>query len=144
VRLPSCFAKEYGIHIGDVVMLCDRNQNMTEVRVDKKKGKVYLRDSWLEIMNFYNIDDGAWIKLTYVEPNMLLITITNRYGVEIDYPNTKFAPMIRLLIPKRTLHLNKFDCSYVHILSSDDIKYGFLVIDTALMSIVVLKKIQFF
>jgi hypothetical protein len=48
---------------------------MIEVRVDKKKGKVYLRDGWLDMKNFYNIERGAWIKLTYAEPNMLLMTI---------------------------------------------------------------------
>lgn len=44
--MPSCF-EEYGLHVDYFVMLRDPNNNMFEVRVDKKKGKVYLRDGLL-------------------------------------------------------------------------------------------------
>lgn len=44
VRLPSCFAKEYGLHVDDYVMLRDPNKNMFEVKVHKKNGKVYFRE----------------------------------------------------------------------------------------------------
>lgn len=47
VRLPSCFAKEYGLHVDDYVMLRDPNKNMFEVKVHKKNDKVYFRDGWI-------------------------------------------------------------------------------------------------
>jgi len=128
--MPSCFSKEYGIHIDDMVMLCDPNKNMTELQVDKKKGKVYLRDGWLNMKNFYNIELGAWIKLTYAEPNMLLMTIRKKPGVEINYPDIKPLATRRIFNPQRTLNLQRFHCSSVHILSSADIESGVLVSDT--------------
>lgn len=41
-RLPTCFAKEYGVALDDYVMLRDPKRNVTVVQVEKKNGKVYL------------------------------------------------------------------------------------------------------
>lgn len=39
--------------------LRDPNKNMFEVKVHKKKGKVYFRDGWIGLKDFYNIGLGA-------------------------------------------------------------------------------------
>jgi len=126
-RLPSCFAKEYGLHVDDYVMLRDPNRNMFEVKVHRKNGKVYLRDGWAELKDFYKVGRGAWVTLTYVEPNLLDMTIAERSGFEVDYPNKFLPPMSKMVIPRDGGPVMRFFRSFVHILSATDISSGYLV-----------------
>jgi len=77
--------------------------------------------------NFYNINLGAWIKLTYVEPNMSLMTIRNKSGVEFYYHDIKPPAIRRIMNPQHSLNLVQFHCKSVHILSYVDIESGNLV-----------------
>lgn len=125
--MPSCFAKEYGLHVDDYVMLRDPNRNMFKVKVHVKNGKVYLRDGWAELKGFYKVDRGAWVTLTYVQPNLLDMTIAERSGVEINYPNKFLPPMSKMIVPREGGSVMRFYRSFVHILSDADISSGYLV-----------------
>lgn len=85
-RMANCFVKECGVALDDYVIVKDPNQNINVIQVDKKNEKVYFRQGWLRLREFYKIELGAWICLTYAYPNLLLMAITNRKGVEISYP----------------------------------------------------------
>jgi hypothetical protein len=125
--MPSCFVKEYGVYVDDFVMLRDCNKNTFEVRVDRKNGKIYLRDGWMQMKTFYNLELGAWIKLTYTEPNLMLMSIRHRSGVEIEYPQCNPPIVSRLLLSPSHHSLLRLRCSTVHILSASDIESGTLV-----------------
>lgn len=84
MRISACFAKEYGLHVDDIVMLRDPKKNMFEVQVEKKNEQIYIRNGWSDLRGFYKIDLGAWITLTFAEPNLMLMSIKNRFGVEIE------------------------------------------------------------
>jgi len=126
-RMPSCFGKEYGLHVDDLFMLRDPNRNMFEVKVHKKNGKVYLRDGWKGLKDFYKVGRGAWVALTYIESNLLDMTITDRSGVEVDYPNKFLPPMSKMIIQSDGGLMMRFYRSFVHILV--DITSGYLVSD---------------
>jgi len=121
--------KEYGVQIDDVVMLSDPNNNVFEVWVDKKNGKVYLKEGWFQLKKFYSIDLGTWIKLTYAEQNLILMSIRNRSGVEIVYPNNTPPTILKLMSTHVIGHFMSFSCSAVHILNSSDIESGVLASD---------------
>lgn len=122
-----CFAKEYGLHVDEYVMVRDPNRNMFEVKVHRKNGKVYLRDGWADLRDFYKIDRGAWVTLTYVEPNLLDVTISARSGVEISYPNKLLPPMSKMIVSRDGGPVMRFYRSFVRILSASDISSRYLM-----------------
>ena len=125
--MPSCFAKKHGLHVDEYVMLRDPNKNTFEVRVHKKKGKVYLRDGWAGLKDFYKIGRGAWVSLTYIESNLMHMTIKYKSGVEVDYPNNCLPPISRMLIPPEGREVMRFYRTCVHRLTSSDMASGYLV-----------------
>jgi len=125
--MPSCFAKEHGLHVDEYVKLVDPNRNTFEVRVHKKKGKVYLRDGWAELKDFYKLDQVAWVSLTYVESNLMHMTIKGKSGVEVDYPNNRLPPILKMLIPAEGRAVMRFYRTSVHVLTPYDIDSGYLV-----------------
>ena len=127
--MPACFVKEYGVHIDDYVMLRDPNKNLFEVRAVKRDGNIYFTDGWIAIRDFYKLDFGARIRLTYAEPNLMLMTLRNRSGMDIEYPVTNPPTVSRLSLPVVECSRMRFRCSSVHILSKADIESGFLVSD---------------
>jgi hypothetical protein len=103
-------------------MLCDPNKNMFEVKVHKKNGKVYFRDGWIGLKDFYKIGLGAWVTLTYIESNLLHMTIK-----EVDYPNNCLPAISKMIIPSDGKPVMRFYRTFVHILTSSDIDSGYLV-----------------
>jgi len=127
--MPSCFAKECGLHIDEYVMLHDPNKNMFEVRVHMKKGKVYLRNGWADLRDVYKISNRAWVTLTYIESNRMHMTIKDKSGFEVDYPNYGFPPISKRLIPAEGRMVLQFYRTSVHLLTDSDINSGYLVTD---------------
>lgn len=127
--MPSCFAKECGLHIDEYVMLRDPNKNVFEVRVHKKKGKVYLRDGWAELKDVYKIGSRAWVTLTYDESNLMHMSIKDKSGVEVDYPSNGLLPISKRLIPSDGHRMLQFYRTTVHLLTASDINSGYLVTD---------------
>lgn len=127
--MPSCFAKECGLHIDEYVMLRDPNNNMFEVRMHKKKGKVYLRDGWAELKDVYKIGSRAWVTLTYLRSNLMHMSITDKSGFEIDYPNNRRSSIAKNLIPSEGRMMLQFYRTTMHLLTASDINSGYLVTD---------------
>jgi len=107
--------------------LRDPNKNMFEVKVHKKKGKVYFRDGWIRLKDFYNIGLGAWVTLTYIESNLMHMTIKDRSGVEVDYPNNCLPPVSKMITPSDGSVVMRFYRTFFHILTASDIDSGYLV-----------------
>lgn len=127
--MPACFAKECGLHIDEYVMLRDPNDNMFEVRLHKKKGKVYLRDGLAELRDVYKIGSRAWVTVTYLESNLMHMRIKDKSGLEVDYPNNNRPPMSKRLIQTEGHMMLQFYRTTVHLLTAFDINSGFLVTD---------------
>lgn len=65
------FGKECGMHIDEYIMLCDPRNNEVEVQVEIKKNKVFFKNGWFGLKDFYNIDIGAWATLTYEQIGLM-------------------------------------------------------------------------
>ena len=126
-RLPRCFGRDYGMHIEEFVMLCDPKNNEVEVQVEIKNNKVFFKNGWFGLKDFYNIDIGAWATLTYENPRLLRLSLKNRYDEEVDYPDC--TPPIISRLDRGLCHGRKssFCEAYVVELSAADIASGFLV-----------------
>ncbi|MCH91310.1 ATP-dependent DNA helicase PIF1, partial [Trifolium medium] len=85
-RLPQCFVREFGDLIDTHVILRDPNHNEIEVRVLKKCNEMYFERGWLILRDFYDIWFGAWLSFTYVNPKLLVVSLTTRWGTDVRYP----------------------------------------------------------
>ncbi|XP_045794032.1 uncharacterized protein LOC123888912 [Trifolium pratense] len=85
-RLPQCFVREFGDLIDTHVILQDPNSNELEVRILKKGSEMYFEQGWMVLRDFYNLWFGAWLKFRYVNPRLLVISLTSRWGIEVPYP----------------------------------------------------------
>ena len=117
----GCFARELGIHVDDKVILRDPNENVIVVDVDKKCHKVYLRNGWLRLKNIYDIRYGTLMTLTYVRPNLLLLRIKDKAGVEITYPRNPALTIPRYISTAGMTYMVHFYRTTVKILTSSDI-----------------------
>lgn len=127
-RLPECFVKDYGAYVEDYVMLRDPQNNEIEVHVEKQQNKIYLRDGWYGLKDFYRISLGAWVDITYESPRLFKMTVRNRFGEEIIYP-TQASPIVAKL-DRRIVNggLMHFQCATTVVLTAADAYSGFLVI----------------
>jgi len=125
--MPNCFVKECGVALDDYVIVKDPNQNINVIEVDKKNGKVYFQQGWLRLEELYKIELGAWISLTYVYPNLLLMTIKNRKGVEISYPTNSIPATPKFIDSNGETSLVVFFRTTMKTLTRFDINSGFLV-----------------
>jgi len=71
----------------DYFMLRDPKGNEIEVRLGRRRKKVYFKHGWLGLKQFYNLDIGVWVDLTFESSNLLLMTLKNRFYEEIEYPD---------------------------------------------------------
>lgn len=127
-RLPVCFVKDYGAYVEDYVMLFDPQNNEIEVHVEKKLNKIYLRDAWYGLKDFYRISLGGWVDITYESPRLFKMTVRNRFGQEIIYP-TQASPIVAKL-DRRIVNggLVHFLGATTMVLTAADAYSGFLVI----------------
>jgi len=68
-------------------MLRDPNYNQLEVQVERIDDNVTFKNGWFELRDFYNIDIGAWILLTYEHPTLMTMSVFTRFDEEIEYPH---------------------------------------------------------
>ena len=115
------------MHVDDRVILRDPNGNAIVVDVHKNCDKVYLRNGWGRLNNVYDLRYGAWITLTYVRPNLLLMRIKDRAGVEIIYPRNPDLTIPRYITHVGDRCLVHFYRTTVKILTSSDIRSSHLV-----------------
>ncbi|KEH16803.1 hypothetical protein MTR_0091s0090 [Medicago truncatula] len=101
---------------------------MFEVRVHKKRGKVYLRDGWAVLKDVYKIGSHAWVTLTYLESNLMHMIIKDKSGLEVDYPNNGLPPILKRLIPSEGRMVLQFYRTNVHLLTASDVNSGYLVL----------------
>lgn len=73
--------------MAEYVMLRDPNGNEIEVQVERKIDKVFFKNGWYGLRDFYDIGIGAWVLLTFEAPNLMFMTLYNRLDEEIEYPN---------------------------------------------------------
>jgi len=78
------------------VMLCDPNGNEIEVEVERKIFKVFFKNGWSGLKDFYDIDIGAWVILTFQNPNLMFMSLYNRLDEEIHYPSHNRPVVSRL------------------------------------------------
>ena len=108
-------------------MLRDANKNMFEVKVHKKYGKVYFRDGWIGLKDFYKIGLGAWVTLTYIESK----PSAHDHKRQIR-SNNCLPPISKMIIQSDGRPVMRFYRTFVHILTSSDIDSGYLVNAVAL------------
>jgi len=68
-------------------MICDPKNNEVEVQVEIKENKVFFKNGWFGLKDFYNIKIGAWVTLIYEHPRLLRMTLKNRFDEEPEYPD---------------------------------------------------------
>ena len=88
---------------------------------------MYFRGGWIGLKDFYKIGVGAWVTLTYIESNLLHMTISDRSEVKVDFPNNCLPPISKMIIPSDSRPMMRFYRTFVHILTSSDIDSGYLV-----------------
>ena len=131
-KLPICFGRERGPRMEKYVMLRDPKNNEIEVRLEKKDEKVYFVNGWFGLRDFYHLNLGAWIDLTYENPRLLTMVVKNRFYEEIAYPNN--TPPIISKLDRRAYGGNKisFHNTLTVILTESDVSTGYLVKTTYL------------
>jgi len=115
------------VHVDGQVILQDPNKNMIVVEIEKKNDKVYFKHGWLKLKEVYDIKLGAWVSVTYVAPNLLLMTIKDKTGVEISYPNNPYLTVPRFTNLQGETSVVHFYCTTLKILTPSDIHSGYLV-----------------
>ncbi|GAU51262.1 hypothetical protein TSUD_135410 [Trifolium subterraneum] len=85
-KLPGCFCRELGDAIEPYVMLQEPNYNEFEVNVMRNSSRLYFGDGWYALKSFYRICHGAWVSLAFMNPRLLLIRLTTRWGTKVDFP----------------------------------------------------------
>lgn len=126
-KLPRCFGKEHGTEIDEFIMLCDPMNNEIEVQVVIKENKVYFKNGWFGMKDFYAIDVGAWALLTYEDSSFMRMSLKNRFHQEVDYPVNE--PPIIAKLDRDLTQCSSLDLclSSVIVLTESDVKSGFLV-----------------
>jgi len=81
------------------------------------------------LKDVYKIGNRAWVTLTYLESNRMHMTIKDKLGFEVHYPNYDFPPISKRLIPAEGRLVLQFYRTFVHLLTPSDINYGYLVTD---------------
>jgi len=112
----------------EFVMLCNPRNNEIEVQVEIQNNKVFFKNGWFGLKDFYNIDIGAWAILAYEDSSFMRMSLKNRFHEEVYYPVSDLpiiAKLDRELIRCGLL----FSCaSNVVILTESDVTSGFLVL----------------
>jgi len=126
-RLPRCFGKEHGTEIDEFIMLCDPKNNEIEVQVSIKDNKVFFKNGWFGMKDFYAIDIGAWALLTYEDSSFMRMSLKNRFHQEVDYPVSDPPIIARLDRDFTQCSSLNFCLSSVIILAESDVKSGSLV-----------------
>ena len=120
--------KEYGRDLNEYFMLHYPNGNEIEVQVERKNMKLYFKNGWYGLKDFYDIDIGAWVVFTYDNPNLMFMTIYDRMDDEIEYPKFNqpiIAKLDRMLCERGSMDLCK---AYNWTLTASDVHSGYLVI----------------
>jgi len=84
-RLPRCFGKEHDTKIDEFIMLYDPKNNEIEVQVAIKDNKVFFKNGWFRMKDFYAIHIGAWALLTYEDSSFMRMSLKNRFHQEVNY-----------------------------------------------------------
>jgi len=67
-------------------MLRDPKNNEIELRIQRRGKKVYFSHGWFGLMDFYQLDLGAWVDIPFESSNLMLMTLKNMFYEEIEYP----------------------------------------------------------
>lgn len=67
-------------------MLKDKNENQIELKIRRRHGKVYLADGYPTIGSVYNLVDGGWVKMYFLNRTEFSIEILNRTRNEVTIP----------------------------------------------------------
>ena len=87
--IPSTFTRDFLSLLPTSVVFCDPVNSTMDVNIVKAKNAAYFTDEWIEILEYYNIPDGAFIKLIYHGHGHGLfdiVSLQNLYFQEVDYP----------------------------------------------------------
>jgi len=116
------------MEIDEFIMLCDPRNNGIEVQVEIKNNKVFFKNGWFGLKDFYNIDIGAWAILAYEDSSFMRMSLKNQFHEEVDYPVSD-PPIIAKLDWELIRCSSLFSCaSNVIILTESDVTFGFLVL----------------
>ncbi|PNX76012.1 hypothetical protein L195_g031957 [Trifolium pratense] len=65
----------------------DPNHNEIQVSVLKTTSNdMFFEQGWLVLRDFYDIWFGGWLSFTYINSNLLSISLTTRWGIDVRYP----------------------------------------------------------
>lgn len=99
----------------------------------KKKGrKILFTDGWYRLREVYNLESGGWVALTYINPNLFMMKVEDRYNRTVQYPG---PPIKYKLLPNNVHEGSSAGCSrdanfchsMVKRLSDKDVTSGKLV-----------------
>ena len=69
------------------VVFRDLINNTMDVNIVKARNAAYFTDGWIEILEYYNIPNSAFIKLIYCGHGLFdIVSLQNLYFQEADYP----------------------------------------------------------
>ncbi|XP_045825948.1 uncharacterized protein LOC123918057 [Trifolium pratense] len=105
---------------------------------------MFFEQGWLVLRDFYDIWFGGWLSFTYINSNLLSISLTTRWGIDVRYPlhyprkrimlaNTIVGASARTSAPHSSppsgpVLSSPFLRSYLKKLTLYDVKSGILVL----------------
>ena len=92
--LGTALTKEIGNELNRYVTLVDAALNQFEVVVDKHDGKLCFTYGLEELNKAYKLDQGGWMYLIHVLPQVFVIRVYDRHDYEINY--SMFDPPLSL------------------------------------------------
>lgn len=67
--------------------------------IEKRYGKIYFREGWLGLGDYYKITFGGWITM-YARSALYLITVKNKHMIDIRNPKpTPPIAIMRMVTP---------------------------------------------
>jgi len=96
-------------------------------KVEDMYKKIYFKHGWFGLRDFYQLDIGAWIDLTYERPDLMLMTVKNRYHEEVVYPDSN--PPVIARLNRRVCEGSRVTFKWTNMieLAHSDVQSGFLV-----------------
>ncbi|QHN85323.1 uncharacterized protein DS421_16g536390 [Arachis hypogaea] len=88
-ELPSIFYRTYKDHLKERMLLVDLNDNQIELHLGKGKTFGYILSGLKNLLKFYSLKKGGWLKLMYVGEDvfvLLKVKDNNMCKMIIDHP----------------------------------------------------------
>ncbi|MED6206458.1 hypothetical protein PIB30_026787 [Stylosanthes scabra] len=79
--LPSLFYQKYSEGLGDWMYLMDLNENRLQLRLGKTPISGFIMDGFQNVVRFYGLSMGGWLKLVYVGEDIFFVLKVKDYNM---------------------------------------------------------------